>query len=72
MRCKLLLASLFVLLASTAPSYAYLDPGTGSLLLQSAIAGIAAAGATIGLYWQRVKLLFSRKRTKNGEDEPEK
>jgi len=28
-------------------AFAYIDPGTGSIILQGLIAGIAAAGATI-------------------------
>jgi uncharacterized membrane protein len=49
-----------ILLASTAPSWAYLDPGTGSLLLQSAIAAIAAAAATVSFYWTKTKHLVSK------------
>ena len=42
-------------LAYAAPAHAYLDPGTGSILLQ----GLLAAIATLGLFWQRVKVFFS-------------
>ncbi len=31
-----------ITIACTQPAYAYLDPGTGSILLQSIIGGIAA------------------------------
>lgn len=31
-----------IIIASTQPAYAYLDPGTGSILLQAIIGGIAA------------------------------
>lgn len=41
------------------PAYAYLDPGTGSIILQSLLAGIAAAMAIAGMYWQRIKAFFS-------------
>lgn len=41
--------------AYAAPAHAYIDPGTGSILLQ----GLLAAVATIGLFWQRVKLFFA-------------
>jgi hypothetical protein len=51
-----------LLLATTGPSWAYLDPGTGSLLLQSAIAAVAAVGATAGLYWARLKGLIFKAR----------
>ena len=55
-----------------APAHAYLDPGTGSMLLQGLIGGIAAGAAVIGLYWQRVKgYIASRKEpsTPSSEDE---
>ena len=39
-------------------AFAYLDPGTGSILVQSLLAGIAGAAAVVSLYWQRVKAFF--------------
>lgn len=41
------------------PAHAYLDPGTGSIILQGLLAGIAAAMAAVGLYWTRLKNFFS-------------
>ena len=38
---------------------AYIDPGTGSLILQSIIAGVAAGLYTIKLYWYKIKSLFT-------------
>ncbi len=46
---------LAVVLATASPAYAYLDPGTGSLLLQGAIAAAAAMFGMASLWWQRVK-----------------
>ena len=40
------------------PSYAYLDPGSASVILQAILGGIAAAGATIALYWRKFKDFF--------------
>ena len=37
------------------PAYAYIDPGTGSMLLQMIIAGVAAGLTTIVLYWSKLK-----------------
>lgn len=48
-----LLAGMFVILAS--PAYAYLDPGTGSLILQGLIGGIAAGLAVISVYFRKIK-----------------
>ena len=38
-------------LTSTQEAHAYLDPGTGSMLLQGLIAGLAATSVVIGRYW---------------------
>lgn len=42
------------------PAYAYLDPGTGSALIQGLIAAIAAIGVTLKLYWHRLVSFFGR------------
>jgi hypothetical protein len=47
------------LLIATRDAHAYLDPGTGSMLLQGLIAGIAAASVVFGGYWSKVKAFFS-------------
>ena len=45
-----------VFLALQAPSaFAYLDPGTGSMLLQVILGGVAAATVALKLYWHRIK-----------------
>ena len=41
-------------------AYAYIDPGTGSIMLQALIGGIAAAGAAISFYWSKIKSFFSK------------
>ena len=45
---------------------AYLDPGTGSMVLQALLAGFAAAIALGRLYWHRLKGLVGR----NGPRQP--
>jgi hypothetical protein len=37
------------------PAYAYLDPGTGSILLQVILGGIAGALVAGKLYWSKIK-----------------
>ena len=37
------------------PVYAYLDPGTGSIILQSILAGVAVVMGVLRLYWYRIK-----------------
>lgn len=41
-------------------AWAYLDPGTGSLIVQSLIAALAAAGFALRLYWGRIRSWFHR------------
>ena len=45
-------------------SYAYLDPGTGSVIIQSLLALIAAIGAYLSIYWRKFKSLFKKKDNK--------
>jgi len=47
------------LIAFTNQAHAYLDPGTGSMILQVVIGGIAMGFATLSVYFQRVKVFFS-------------
>lgn len=60
---------IFPLLLLATPVYAYLDPGTGSMLLQGLLAGIMAAGVTIGIYWRRFKAFFTGSSKKDNNDE---
>ena len=34
---------------------AYVDPGTGSFLLQALVAGLAGAAVAINVYWKKIK-----------------
>lgn len=60
---QFLIASiLFAVLA--APAYAYIDPGSGSMILQGLLAAIAAVALTAKLWWHRLLVLLGiRKRT---------
>jgi hypothetical protein len=45
------------------PAFAYLDPGTGSMIVQLLLGGLAGALVVGKLYWQRFKSFFSRNET---------
>jgi len=45
-------------LVSAAPAYAYIDPGTGSMIVQAIAASVLAAGAMVGVFWQAIKNFF--------------
>jgi len=49
---------IFSLIAYTSPAYAYLDPGTGSMLVQGLIGGVAVVMSFLSIYWQKVKAFF--------------
>jgi len=53
-------------LSITSPAYAYLDPGTGSMLLSALIGVAAAVGLAVKMFWYRLVCLFRGKRTGAG------
>lgn len=52
------------------PAHAYLDPGTGSMIVQMVVGAVAVAGVTIKIYWQKILGLFSHRpnEKKDAED----
>jgi len=46
-------------------AYAYLDPGTGSLVIQLIIGALAGVGITIKVYWVKIKEKISTKFSRN-------
>tara|TARA_B100001175_G_C19233730_1_gene506532 strand:+ start:199 stop:402 length:204 start_codon:yes stop_codon:yes gene_type:complete len=46
--------------ATLGKSYAYLDPGSGSVILQGIIAAIALVGSYISFYWKKVIKFFKK------------
>ena len=61
-----LIGAVFAL--SSQSAFAYLDPGTGSALIQGLIAAVAAVGVTIKLYWHRIIGFFGSAKPKNDQD----
>lgn len=45
-----------------APAHAYLDPGTGSILLQALLGGAAGAAVIARLYWHKIATALGIKR----------
>ena len=67
---RLTLAATFVgILAS--PSYAYLDPGTGSVVLQVLLGGAAGLALAGKLYWQKLLSLIGVRREAEESAQPD-
>ena len=47
----------------------YLDPGSGSFLIQLLIAGVAAAGIFIAASWSKVRRLFRKNKLVESDDD---
>ncbi|MBK7047241.1 MAG: hypothetical protein IPH48_12205 [bacterium] len=45
------------------PAHAYVDPGTGSLVIQGIIAAVVGVGLTLRLSWRRIRRLFTGRST---------
>lgn len=53
------------------PASAYIDPGTGSMLVQAVVAAVAGAALAAKAYWQRIRAFLGREPDGAAErDEP--
>lgn len=62
-----------ILLTPLVTHHAYLDPGSGSILLQVLIGGLLGLGFLVRAFWGRIKGLFKRSAASeetNPDDEP--
>lgn len=50
--------SLSILFIVIQPSYAYLDPGSGSMMLQVILGGLAGLGVLLKIFWRRIISFF--------------
>lgn len=65
------LVILCVLAAFSIDAQAYLDPGTGSMLLQVILGGVAAVGVAAKLYWHKLRAAIGLGRKKETTDTSE-
>jgi len=66
MRKRKMIAIIFTILVTIGVVWprkasAYLDPGSGSYLIQIIIAGMVGFGFFFRNYWQQVKIFFKKK-----------
>ena len=50
-------------------AYAYLDPGTGTVIIQAIIGALVGVGITLKLYWAKIKYRLSERLSKSKNDE---
>ena len=43
---------------SISDAYAYLDPGTGSVIIQVLVGTLVGVGIALKIYWQKLKMKF--------------
>ena len=65
---KILITSFFFTIFLNNKAFAYLDPGTGSIILQALVGAIAAGATYCSMYWQKIKNFFNKKDKTDKED----
>lgn len=58
---KLIVIVTLFLISVPQTAYAYIDPGTGSSIIQVLLAAVIGIPFLIKAYWKRIKAFFSKK-----------
>jgi len=66
---RILIMVITLLLILPAPSFAYLDPATGSMIIQGIIGAVAGLLVAVKLYWGKLTSFFSRNKKSDTGDE---
>ena len=61
--------SIVLLLIFTNQAEAYLDPGTGSMLLQVILGGVAAVAVALKLFWYKIRAAIGLSKKPDAGDE---
>ncbi len=64
------ISAVALIVCAVEPAYAYLDPGTGNIILQAVLATVAGALVSLKLYGQKILILFKRMFGRNPESSP--
>lgn len=65
---KILMICLFFFIFFCNSAYAYLDPGTGSMILQLLLGGVAGLAIIAKLFWHKVIEIFKPGTTENNKN----
>jgi hypothetical protein len=57
----ILLLLLIIMLAFPQAVYGYLDPGTGSYVIQIVLAALLSIGVGVRIFWGKIKGIFKKK-----------
>jgi len=57
------------MLACPPAARAYIDPGTGSFVIQGIIAAVVGAGVAVKLYWSRIKATLTGRQPDQRDDD---
>jgi hypothetical protein len=57
-------------LIAPAPAHAYIDPQSGSYVIQILIAGLAAGGLAIATFWRRILAFMKRLFGRGSQEKP--
>jgi len=71
-KIKFFILVILLNLSTTTNSFAYIDPGMGSILIQSIIGAIAAGISIISIYWEKFKNFFKNLKKKKIESNKKK
>lgn len=70
LRTLFAITTLLVMLALAPPAHAYLDPGTGSMIISALIGILAAIALALKMFWYRVVGLVRGRRRRAPEGPP--
>ena len=51
----------FFSLITVSDAYAYLDPGTGMIIVQAVLGALIGLGVTLKIFWHRIKEKLTKK-----------
>jgi uncharacterized iron-regulated membrane protein len=60
--------ALFFLVLLSEPAWAYLDPGTGSMIISAVVGLFATVGLAVKTYWYKIRGFFRRDATDQASD----
>ena len=63
----LIVVAVVVAHSEWSPAHAYLDPGTGSIIIQAVVASVVGVLAVTRMYWSRLKGIVRRDPPKDAD-----